>query len=105
MEPDGVGLLNFNDAQATLALDAQQVAHAVPFSIGVFDTVASHGSSTDLERFAASGVQHYYDRTVYRPENLRSHGRVKKYYAPEASVSDGSGITPNPSASPSGPVV
>ncbi|EKS31068.1 DUF2235 domain-containing protein [Afipia felis] len=37
--------------------------------------------STVLERFAANGgVQHYYKRMPYRPENLRSHVKVKGYY-------------------------
>jgi uncharacterized protein (DUF2235 family) len=62
--------------------------------------------STVLERFAASGgVQHYYDRAVYRPQNLRSHIKVKKYYAPDASMSGGPSITPSPVSSRSEPVI
>jgi hypothetical protein len=35
----------------------------------------------DFARVAANGgVQHYYERMAYRPENLRSHTKVKRYY-------------------------
>jgi hypothetical protein len=56
--------------------------------------------STVLERFAAEGgVQHYYQQMPCRPENLRSHTKVKKYYGPEASTSNQSEITPCPAPS------
>ena len=45
--------------------------------------------STVLKRFAANGgVQHYYERMPYRPENLRSHAKVKKNYEAEDSTSN-----------------
>jgi hypothetical protein len=45
--------------------------------------------STVLERFTANGgVQHYYQRMSYRPENLRSHVKVKQYYGTEDSTSN-----------------
>ncbi|WP_229165067.1 hypothetical protein [Bradyrhizobium altum] len=45
--------------------------------------------STVLERFAHNGgVQHCYERMPYRPENLRSHAKVKKYYGAEDSTSN-----------------
>jgi hypothetical protein len=45
--------------------------------------------STVLERFAANGgVQHFYYRMPYRPENLRSHANVKKYYGVEDPTSN-----------------
>jgi hypothetical protein len=65
--------------------------------------------ATVLERFAVNGgVQHYYERLPYRPENLRSHAKVKKYYGLEASTSNEAEITacpapsqPNPAAATS----
>lgn len=37
--------------------------------------------SSVLVRFAAAdGVQHFYERTDYRPSNLRNHGKTKQYY-------------------------
>lgn len=37
--------------------------------------------SSVLARFAANdGVQHYYQRTHYRPSNLSGHSKVKQYY-------------------------
>ncbi|XIA68061.1 hypothetical protein ACFIOY_05750 [Bradyrhizobium sp. TZ2] len=40
--------------------------------------------STVLERFAASEVQHYYRRMIYRPENLKAHSKVRQYYEADA---------------------
>jgi uncharacterized protein (DUF2235 family) len=46
--------------------------------------------STVLARFAANdGVQHYYERMPYRPDNLRSHANVREYYGSEASTANG----------------
>lgn len=45
--------------------------------------------STVLDRFAAKdGVHHYYERTAYRPLNLRDHSKVKKYYVAPPSEAD-----------------
>lgn len=45
--------------------------------------------STVLERFAGNdGVQHYYERSPYRPPNLSEHSKVKNYYAEKPSVPD-----------------
>jgi hypothetical protein len=32
------------------------------------------------ERFAAGGVQHFYQMKPYRPENLADHQKLKQYY-------------------------
>jgi hypothetical protein len=38
--------------------------------------------SAVLDRFAAKdGVQHYYERMLYRPKNLRGHARLKQYFS------------------------
>lgn len=38
--------------------------------------------STVFDRFASNGgVQHYYVKADYRPENLRGHAKLKQYYA------------------------
>lgn len=61
--------------------------------------------STVLERFAVNGgVQHYYERLPYRPKNLRSHVKVKKYYGLEASTSNGAEIIAGPARSQPNPV-
>ncbi|MCX7321970.1 MAG: DUF2235 domain-containing protein, partial [Hyphomicrobiales bacterium] len=45
--------------------------------------------STVLERFASNGgVQHYYERSPYRPPNLSGHSKVKHYYVEQPSAPD-----------------
>lgn len=56
--------------------------------------------STVLKRFAASDVQHYYQRMIYRPENLKTHSKVRQYY--EASTSAGNAAGNSPVEPPSG---
>ena len=57
--------------------------------------------STVLARIVATdGVPHYYERTAYRPENLRSHVKTKQYYG----TWDGTGITVSSSPPLSSPV-
>jgi uncharacterized protein (DUF2235 family) len=60
--------------------------------------------STVLERFAHNGgVQHCYERMPYRPENLRSHAKVKGYYGSGASSPHGAEITARPAPLQSNP--
>lgn len=59
-------------------------------SRSILDDAILHPSV--LKRFAATGgVQHYYERTDYRPENLRTHVGVKDYFA--VTAPNGSAIT------------
>ncbi|MET4218670.1 hypothetical protein ABIB00_003888 [Bradyrhizobium sp. LB14.3] len=45
--------------------------------------------STVLDRLAAKdGVQHYYERLTYRPENLKNHLKAKQYYTPKTNADD-----------------
>ncbi|WP_426533045.1 phospholipase effector Tle1 domain-containing protein [Bradyrhizobium sp. McL0615] len=53
--------------------------------------------STVLERLAAkNGVQHYYERLTYRPENLKNHLKVKQYYTPKTNADDNSRLESRP---------
>jgi hypothetical protein len=37
--------------------------------------------STVYERFAAEGVQHFYEKKPYRPTNLAKHSKLSHFYA------------------------
>jgi uncharacterized protein (DUF2235 family) len=51
-----------------------------PLGLRVIDPKAALHSSV-LKRFEAeSGVQHFYERSAYRPPNLMDHEKVKKFY-------------------------